>query len=120
MSARKKAVSSMLGGLSINAIQPYKNVDNILFNELDIKNRVTTQLGNINSTKDLSDNTNIVNKTYYVKYGRGEIFDPYGIDREKIKRPYYSFKKVNNKIFDHYVSYLKTEKRIFLTRRRKS
>ena len=55
-------------------------------------------------------------KTCYVKYGRGEIFDPYGIDREKIKRPYYSFKKVNNKIFDHYVSYLKTEKRIFLTR----
>lgn len=55
-------------------------------------------------------------KTHYIKYGRGEIFDPYGIDREKIKRPYYSFKKVNDKIFDHYMSYLKTEKRIFLTR----
>ena len=55
-------------------------------------------------------------ETCYIKYGRGEMFDPYGIDREKVKRPYYSFKKVSSKIFDHYMSYLKTEKRIFLTR----
>lgn len=55
-------------------------------------------------------------ETYYIKYGRGELFDPYGIDREKVKRPYYDFKKVKQKIFNYYMSYLKTEKRIYLTR----
>ena len=53
---------------------------------------------------------------HYIKYGRGELFDPYGIDREKSNRPYYSFKKVTEQIFDYYMSYLETEKRIFLTR----
>jgi hypothetical protein len=53
---------------------------------------------------------------HYIKYGRGDLFDPYGIDREKSNRPYYNFKKVSEKIFSHYMNYLRTEKRIYLTR----
>jgi hypothetical protein len=54
--------------------------------------------------------------TYFIKYGRGDLFDPYGIDREKTNRPYYKFKKVSTAIFKHYMTYLETEKRIYLTR----
>tara|TARA_B100000401_G_scaffold438438_1_gene387112 strand:- start:829 stop:4215 length:3387 start_codon:yes stop_codon:yes gene_type:complete len=68
MSSRKKAVSSMLGGLAINAIKPYKNSSNVTFNTLDIKKSVTTNLSLIESTRDISDNNNIVNKTYFVKF----------------------------------------------------
>ena len=68
MSSRKKAVSAMIGGLSTNSIIPYKNTSTITFDKLDIENNVTNVNGIINSTRDISDNNNIVNKTYFVKF----------------------------------------------------
>ena len=67
MSTRKKAVSSMIPGLEINAIKPYKNADNVTFNSLDIQKSISTQLSTVDSTRDISDNNNIINKTFYVK-----------------------------------------------------
>ena len=58
----------MIGGLAINAIKPYKNAGNVTFNTLDIKKSVSTQLSTVDSTRDISDNNNIINKTYFVKF----------------------------------------------------
>jgi len=55
----------------------------------------------------------------YVKFGRGDIFDPFGADQNMQSRPYYDFKKVNASVFDHYVSYLKDRERIHYTRARR-
>ena len=68
MSSRKKAVSAVIGGLSTNSIIPYKNTQTITFDKLDIDNNVTNVNGFINSTRDISDNNNIVNKIYFVKF----------------------------------------------------
>ena len=68
MSTRKKAVSSMIGGLAVNTIQPYKNTDTITFDNLDVKYNLNGNLSQIESTRDISDNNNIIDKTYFVKF----------------------------------------------------
>lgn len=68
MSTRKKAVTSMIGGLKTNTIKPYKNISSVVFNNLDIKKSVITNQTIIESTRDISDNNNIINKTYFIKF----------------------------------------------------
>lgn len=58
-------------------------------------------------------------KLCYIKYGRGDLFDPFGPDRDKQNRPYFDFKKVKSGVFDHYLSYLKRRERIYFTRARR-
>jgi len=58
-------------------------------------------------------------ETYYVKYGRGDLLDPYHADRLTYNRPYFDFKKVKKNVFDLYIEYLKSSSRIFLTRARR-
>jgi hypothetical protein len=58
-------------------------------------------------------------KTFHVKFGRGDIFDPFGADQNMQGRPYYDFKKVTSDIFDHYISYLTNRERIYYTRARR-
>ena len=57
--------------------------------------------------------------TYYVLYGRGDLFDPFGADKGKQGRPYFSFKKVKESVFNHYIDYISSEDRIFFTRARR-
>lgn len=52
---------------------------------------------------------------YYIKHGRGMLFDPYGMDANKINAYNFQFKKVDHKVYSQYVQYLKTRRSIFLT-----
>ena len=55
---------------------------------------------------------------YYVKFGRGEIFDPYGIDKNKIST--FQFRKVSESVYKNYIEYLKSRREVFLTRARRN
>ena len=48
-------------------------------------------------------------KSYYVKVLRGSLFDPKGMDSNKIKSLLIKFSKVKKETFDFYVDYLKTK-----------
>lgn len=52
---------------------------------------------------------------YYIKHGRGMLFDPYGMDMNKVNAYNFQFKKVDEKIYSQYIQYLKTRRSIFLT-----
>jgi hypothetical protein len=58
-------------------------------------------------------------QTFYIKHGRGEIYDPWGMDRNKSSSFIFSLRKVNEEIFNLYLEYLKTKREIFLTRARR-
>jgi len=55
-----------------------------------------------------------LNINYYIKHGRGMLFDPYGMDANKINSYNFQFKKVDHSIYSQYVQYLKTRRVIFL------
>jgi len=54
-------------------------------------------------------------ESYFIKFFRGTIFDPNGMDSNKINAINMEFRKVEKKTFDFYVEYLKTKKRNSLT-----
>ena len=58
--------------------------------------------------------------TYYIKYGRGDLFDPFGADKNMHSRPYFNFRKVKEEVYAYYLEYLTKRDRIFLTRARRS
>ena len=60
------------------------------------------------------------NEAYFIWFGRGDLFDPWGSDRLHRNRPYYSFKKVNGTTFNYYIKYLKSQNNLYLTRARRS
>jgi hypothetical protein len=59
---------------------------------------------------------------YYVRVGRGELIDPFGVDstlsRKKISDQY-KFKKVGEKAFSHFLKYLQTKNKIHFTTARR-
>lgn len=57
--------------------------------------------------------------TYHIKYRRGQLFDPYGIDELKANAIDTTYKKVNRHIYENYLKYLQTRQVIhFLTANR--
>ena len=54
-------------------------------------------------------------ESYYIKFIRGSLFDPQGIDATKINALTTEFKKVAKNTFGFYVDYLKSKKRNHLT-----
>jgi hypothetical protein len=59
---------------------------------------------------------------FFIRYGRGEIIDPYEVDFGvgKSKMAYmYEYKKVSEKAFASYVRYLQTKNRIHFTNARR-
>ena len=52
---------------------------------------------------------------YYIKHGRGMLFDPYGMDASKVNSYNFQFKKVDHSIYSQYIQYLKTRRTMFLT-----
>lgn len=59
-------------------------------------------------------------KTYYIRYGRGEIIDPHHIDINFQRNDsYYKFKKVDQKAFDTYIKFLMTKNRLYFTMTRR-
>lgn len=63
---------------------------------------------------------NRISTYYYVKCGRGIIFDPYGMDMNKTNAYNFQFKKVDQLIFDKYIDYLRTRREVFLIQARRS
>jgi len=59
------------------------------------------------------------NAMYYIKYRRGELFDPYGIDALKTQARDTKYKKVDKYIFDNYLKYLQTRRSAFLLEARR-
>lgn len=57
---------------------------------------------------------------YYVKHGRGQVFDPYGIDMHKTNAYNFQFKKVDQEIFINYIKYLSTRREIYLISARRA
>jgi len=56
---------------------------------------------------------------YYIKYGRGEILDPYQIDSLRINGKLFTFKKVSQQAFVLYNKYLNNRNRLYFTRARR-
>ena len=56
---------------------------------------------------------------YYIKYGRGEILDPYQIDSLRINGKLFTFKKVSQQAFNLYNRYLNSKNRLYFTRARR-
>ena len=59
-------------------------------------------------------------KVYFIWFGRGDLFDPYGTERLHKNRPYYSFKKVTQTTFEYYLKYLANKNNLYLTRAKRS
>ena len=53
--------------------------------------------------------------TYYIKILRGMLFDPQGIDGDKIKSIATKFSKVEKNTFNFYIDYLKTKESNYYT-----
>ena len=54
-------------------------------------------------------------KTYHVKFFRGRLLDPFGIDASKSQDMFAEYKKVAKNTFKFYVDYLKTRRKNNLT-----
>ena len=54
-------------------------------------------------------------ESYYIKFLRGSLFDPQGMDFKKINALNTNYKKVSKETFGFYAEYLKTKKRNQLT-----
>ena len=67
-----------------------------------------------------SEDNNSHTVIYYIKHGRGQLFDPYGIDMNKTKAFDFQFKKVDEEIFKNYSKYLSTRREIYLISARRS
>lgn len=52
--------------------------------------------------------------SYYVKYRRGQLFDPHGIDALKANAQDTRYKKVDELIYNKYIQYLTTKRETFL------
>ena len=57
---------------------------------------------------------------YYVKFFRGRIFDPHGMDGRKGGSAFTQYKKVNKQTFKYYSQYLKTKNQTSFTRAERS
>lgn len=67
-----------------------------------------------------TENEKNVALSYYVKHGRGQVFDPYGIDMHKTNAYNFQFKKVDEDIFNNYKKYLSTRREIYLISARRA
>ena len=57
---------------------------------------------------------------FYIKYGRGELIDPYNTDSFRSHSgPLFKFKKVCQKSFDAYITYLTSKNRWYFTQARR-
>jgi len=63
--------------------------------------------------------TSSLGSQYYIKYGRGEILDPYQIDSLRINGKLFTFKKVSQQAFNLYNRYLNSKNRLYFTRARR-
>ena len=60
-------------------------------------------------------NTQTGRTTYYAKFGRGVLFDPWGMFAGKESSRDFSFVKVSQKVFENYYKYIEGKNRSFLS-----
>ena len=84
----------------------------VFFTEKGVKQSTETKKSFAKIRTNISADYNV----YYIKYGLGDIFDPWGMNSNKVNSPALSFKRVNKKVFDNYLQYLKTRRSSFLLR----
>jgi hypothetical protein len=60
-------------------------------------------------------NTQTNHNTYYIKFGRGVIFDPWGMYAGKERSRDFEFSKVSETVFNYYYKYLEGKNRSFLS-----
>jgi hypothetical protein len=58
---------------------------------------------------------NAKSTTYYVKFGRGRIFDPWGTYADRTRTGDWDWRKVGPSVFEQYYKYLKTRSTRHLT-----
>jgi len=78
--------------------------------ELGQEQNAVAKITNLHNKEE---NRVIVN--YYIKHGRGLLFDPYGMDMNKLNAYNFQFKKVDTSVYSKYIKYLKTRRQLFLT-----
>ena len=64
----------------------------------------------------------LFSKQFFIRYGRGEIIDPYSIDfgySQKRLSTMYKYKKVSKKAFLQYEKYLESKNRLYYTKARR-
>ena len=85
--------------------------------EQDIKTILETERYNLASIPKLEAfvNQQVDKKTYHVKFFRGRLLDPFGIDASKSQDMFAEYKKVAKNTFKFYVDYLKTRRKNNLT-----
>ena len=102
-----------------------KNIDQVELNSIGI-NPVSIISVYLDKTGKETDNANLENivaklintdgkAAFYIKFRRGQLFDPYGIDALKINAQDTKYKKVDLNIYLTYKKYLETRREIFLT-----
>ena len=101
-----------------------KNIDqselnNIGINSSDIVTVYVDKTGKeINDTECQDIVAKLVNTdgkaNFYIKFRRGQLFDPYGMDALKINSKDIKYKKVDLNIYLAYKRYLETRREIFL------
>lgn len=90
-------------------------LERAVVNYLDKKGLPSDETRAVAKTSELS-NGDVV---YYIKYRRGELFDPYGIDERKANALDTKYRKVDKYIFDSYVKYLGTRRTAYLSEARR-
>jgi hypothetical protein len=107
-----------------------KNRDQSELNEIGINEdiTVTVYVNKLGEEIEKEDNQSVVAKlintngkaSFYIKFRRGQLFDPYGIDALKINSRDIRYKKVDLDIYLSYKRYLETRREIFLTEAKRS
>ena len=79
------------------------------------EHKVETLYGSGGAEVSINENTfakklEINNKAvgFYVKYGNGVLFDPYGVDKHRINTTMFNFVRVKQNVFNSYLKYLQT------------
>lgn len=107
-----------------------KNSDQSELNEIGINEdvTVTVYVNKLGKEVEKEDDESVVAKlintngkaSFYIKFRRGQLFDPYGIDALKINSRDTRYKKVDLDIYLSYKRYLETRREIFLTEAKRS
>ena len=65
----RKAVAASIGKVNVKSIHAYKNTKSLDFKSMDVKKSlINSEILSVNSTDELSENNDIVDKTYFIKY----------------------------------------------------
>lgn len=96
------------------------NIESITTIYLDKSGKETSGI-EIEPQNTVAKFVNVDGKTnFYIKFRRGQLFDPYGIDALKINSRDARYKKVDLDIYLSYKRYLETRREIFLTEAKRS